>query len=429
MYLTGINRQLALLRTLAVPGMRRLPLDAMLGVRRFLRDEKLTKLDDGRIVINSFMPPFPSRAFGTLVNGLHALREGRAIPISVYIAVTNRCRYRCWHCSRDHRDGAELGTEAMVRLVADLQDMGLSIIGFTGGEPLLRDDIEEIIASVDERSSSVLFTSGDGLTAERALRLKDAGLFGVAVSLDHYSPEVHDRRRGVEGAFGSAVTAIRNCRERGFYTMIQLVATRDLIEGDAIDRYLELAGSLGVHEIRLLEPMPTGKLLDGDPACCISCEQRETLRWLHTRTNRSQSLTKVCAFAHVEHEERYGCGAGFQHFYIDGSGNVCPCDFVPVSFGNVRDERVSSIFATMSTELGKPRRRCFLMEKATALRELFDGQLPLDWRKVREHCGLRHDGGLPGYYAAMGWQGRTAASPPLPASEGMRFRGRGNVEY
>ncbi len=405
MYLTGVQRQLAFLQTLRIPGMRQLPLSAMLDVRRFLRDEKLTKLPDGRIVINSFMPPFPSRAFGTLVNGLHALREGKAIPISAYIAVTNRCRYRCWHCSRDHRDSNELDTAAMVRLVGDLQEMGLSIIGFTGGEPLLRDDLEEIIASVDDRSSTVLFTSGDGLTAERAQRLKDAGLFGVAVSLDHHSREVHDRRRGVEGAFESALAAIRNCREHGFYTMIQLVATRDVIEGDTIDRYLELSGSLGVHEIRLLEPMPTGKLLDGDPACCISCGQREALRRLHTRTNRSHSLTKVCSFAHVEHEERYGCGAGFQHFYIDGSGNVCPCDFVPVSFGNVREESVKEICVRMAQALGRPRPRCFLMEKADALRELFDGKLPMDWRKVQEHCGLRHEGGLPGYYEAMGWSG------------------------
>lgn len=199
--------------------------------------------------------------------------EGKSIPISAYIAVTNRCRYRCWHCSRDHRECAELDTAAMLRLVADLQDMGLSMVGFTGGEPLLRDDLEEIVASVDDRSSTVLFTSGDGLTAERAQRLKEAGLFGVAVSLDHHSEEVHDRRRGVGGAFQTALTAIRDCRALGFYTMIRLVATRDVIEGDAIDRYLELAGSLGVHEIRLLEPMPTGRLLDGDPACCISCEQ------------------------------------------------------------------------------------------------------------------------------------------------------------
>jgi len=410
MYLTGIQRQLAFLRTLLVPGMRKLPPSTLLGVRRFLRDEKLTKLDDGRIVINSFMPPFPSRAFGTLVNGLHALRAGKAIPISAYIAVTNRCRYRCWHCSRDHRDGSELDTAELARLVGELQDMGLSIIGFTGGEPLLRDDLAEVVASVDDRSSTVLFTSGDGLTAERASELRDAGLFGVAVSLDHHSPGVHDRRRGVEGAFQSALAAIRNCLDHGFYTMIQLVATRDVIEGTTIDRYLELAGRLGVHEIRLLEPMPTGKLLDGDPACCISCEQREALRRLHTRTNKSRSLTKVCAFAHVEHEERYGCGAGFQHFYIDGSGNVCPCDFVPVSFGNVREEGVSDICARMAQELGKPRPRCFLMEKAGALRNLFDGKLPMDWRRVREHCGLRHEGLLPGYYKAMGSRGHPLES-------------------
>jgi len=403
MYLSDTQKRIQLLRTLGLQEMRSLPLHVLWKMQRFLRNEKLTRID-GKLVINSFLPPFPSEAFRTLASGMRSLVEGRAVPVSAYLALTNRCRFRCWHCSKEYRESDELPIDAVLRTIWELQDLGVSIIGLTGGEPLLRDELEEIVGAVDERSATVLFTSGDGLTHERAAELKRRGLFGIAVSLDHFDPQIHNRRRGREDAFETAVNAIRISRAKGFYTMIQLVATRDIINAETIEDYLRLARDLDVHEIRLLEPMPTGRLLNGDQCCCLTEEERAELRKLHERTNRDRTLPKVCAFAHIEHGDMYGCGAGFQHMYIDADGNVCPCDFVPVSFGNVKKEGVKTIWRRLNGAFSRPRRCCFLMQNAERLKKAFTGKLPIPYEDVMNVCRFNHDGSLPDYYRALGWR-------------------------
>jgi MoaA/NifB/PqqE/SkfB family radical SAM enzyme len=258
---------------------------------------------------------------------------------------------------------------------------------------------------VDERAATILFTTGDGLTETRGRELKRRGLFAAAVSLDHYDAAIHDQRRGHPGAFDSALKAIRVCKEVGLYTMLQIVATRDMTKPGVFDRYLDLAQQLGVHEIRLLEPMPTGCLLDHTADCFLDAQERETLRELHRRTNRVRGLPKVSSFAQIEHREMYGCGAGRQHLYIDPQGNVCPCDFTPVSFGNVGEETLDTIWKRMTGVFSRPRTTCFLMDHASDLRKAFNGTLPLPHTAVHEACSrceqIDQDA-TPGFYRILG---------------------------
>lgn len=416
MYLSRIGKEAALLRTLRYREMRKLGLRTLWGMRPFLKHEKAVRIG-GKVMFNSFLPPLPSKAFGTLARSIRGLKDGTAVPVSAYVAATNKCRLNCWHCSRAHRCGKDMSRDELVRVIGELQDLGVSIIGFTGGEPLLRPDLEEVIEAVDERSSTLLFTSGDGFTPERAASLKRCGLFGVAISLDHYEAEIHDKRRGKKGSYATAIEAVRTARSDGFYTMIQLVATRDIADERVLGKYLDLASELGVHEIRLAEPMPTGELTDKACSCCINGEQRKLLKKIHIRTNGSRSLTKVTSFAQIEHGDMYGCGAGFQHLYIDASGNVCPCDFTPVSFGNVVERPVAEIWQRMQEAFGQPGRVCFLMRNAAKLSAAFQGELPLDYEDIRSTCKFPHGEELPGYYKMLGWDRQDACGTTDPAPE------------
>ena len=414
MYLSRIGKEAVLWKTLRYREMRKLGLRTLLGMRPFLKHEKVARVGD-KMMFNSFLPPFPSEAFRTLAKGIQGLKEGRAAPISTYIAVTNKCRFNCWHCSRTRRCGKDMSRDELIRTIGELQDLGVSIVGLTGGEPLLRPDLEDLIGAVDERSTTILFTSGDGFTPERAASLRDRGLFGVAISLDHYEAEIHDERRGKKGAYATAIEAVRTARAHGFYTMIQLVATRDIADEHVLDRYLELASELGVHEIRLLEPMPTGELTGEQCSCCINGEQREILKRIHRKTNGSRSLPKVTSFAHIEHGDMYGCGAGFQHMYIDAAGNVCPCDFTPVSFGNVLEQPVAVVWQRMQDAFGQPGRMCFLLRNAAKLGATFEGKLPLDYEEIRSTCKFPHGEELPGYYKMLGWDKEKAQSVKRPS--------------
>jgi MoaA/NifB/PqqE/SkfB family radical SAM enzyme len=189
--------------------------------------------------------------------------------------------------------------------------------------------------------------------------------------------------------------------------MIQLVCTREILSDEAFDNYRRLASKLGVPEIRVLEPMPAGKLLAGDGCACLKDDEREFLKRIHVESNRTVSGPKVNSFAFIEDSSMYGCGAGFQHMYIDAEGHVCPCDFVPISFGNVFEEDIAVIRARMLDWLGKPRRKCFLLQHADDFRKAFKGKLPIMWNELQFEAT---EAELPDYYEAMGVSDRIARS-------------------
>ena len=109
---------------------------------------------DGYYLVNSFIPPINTEAFRTVVkmvpgkgkNFFVNHTEGiRLAPISTYIAVTDKCMYHCWHCSaskfmKDATSNSQFSTLELKKIIAQLQRLGVAIIGFTGGEPLLRED-------------------------------------------------------------------------------------------------------------------------------------------------------------------------------------------------------------------------------------------------------------------------------------------------
>ncbi len=402
-YRTGLRRQIALLRTLGYEGYRRLKLGQLLKMNKLLASEKLVS-HGGKYVVNSFLPPFPSRAFASLAQGVSSLVRGVAAPISAYIAVTDTCRYRCPHCSKAGRSGEPLSFDELARVVTDTQNEGVSIIGFTGGEPLLFNRLEDLLAQVDDRSVSLLFTSGDGLSPVRAKSLADAGLFGAAVSLDSFDESEHDAGRGTRGAFKAAVEGIASLQEAGVYAMTQIVATRGRCDPQWMEKYLAFVRSLGVEEVRLLEPMPCGKILKGHGDWRISKAQHEYLKRLHVASNSDRKSVKVSSFAFIEDVSRYGCGAGFQHFYIDVLGNVQPCDFTPVSFGNVRREPLRQALDRMQKAFSRPRGTCFMLENGDRLAGCSCAETPIPCEEAAKVVDFGNAGELPAFYHALGWR-------------------------
>lgn len=134
---------------------------------------------EGHYLVNTFLPPLDTPALRR--RPFRCREKGRhfTAPISLanavrrsptYVAVTDQCRYHCWHCSAAGRmqSGEAYSTAQLIQALADLQRLGVGIIGLTGGEPLLRDDLETVLRTVDERSVTYLFTSGYSLTLKRS---------------------------------------------------------------------------------------------------------------------------------------------------------------------------------------------------------------------------------------------------------------------
>lgn len=370
-------------------------------------DEKIVKFNNVYI-ISSFLPPIPTRAFLQVFNAVpnkntkffeHANAK-RTAPLSIFIAITDKCNYNCWHCSKANRDGGkDLSLATIKKLIRDLQDMGVAIIGFTGGEPLLRKDINEIISFVDDRSVSYLFTTGQNLSLKKAKELKKAGLFGVGISLDSNDKKSYDKLRGYKGAFDSALSAIDYCKKAGLYTMIQTVVTKKMLQNNDVWKMINFGGQLGVNEIRFLETMPTGRLINIKKENILTQKEREALIKIHEKANRSEKFPKVAVFAHTESSSQFGCGAGTQHSYIDSAGNLCPCDFVPLSFGNIKEGSIKSLWKEMNNIIGVPRENCFILEIYKNIQKKYKNSLPLEPKESKEICkNCRRMKRLPGFY-------------------------------
>ena len=130
-------------------------------LKNYLAGEKIIPFGDKR-VINTQFPPYPGRAFESLLG--HFLVDAAPRLYSVTLAVTNRCRFRCWHCYNAGRSGKDLPLEVIRKLAPELQDRGAAIVTLTGGEPLLRKDLGEICRAFDDRSCLIVGTTGAGLT-------------------------------------------------------------------------------------------------------------------------------------------------------------------------------------------------------------------------------------------------------------------------
>jgi MoaA/NifB/PqqE/SkfB family radical SAM enzyme len=148
--------------------------------------------------------------------------------------------------------------------------------------------------------------------------------------------------------------------------------------------------------------MPTGRLMHIDRKLLLTEKEREYLIRFHREANRQWRGPKVSVFAHTESPERFGCGAGTQHSYIDSQGNLCPCDFVPLIFGNIQERQVSEIWREMNTLIGKPRNTCFIHEIYPSIARESQGSLPLDSETSRDICrNCTKIKELPGFYTAL----------------------------
>ncbi len=149
-------------------------------------------------------------------------------PVVVW-NMTRRCNLKCIHCYSNSRDipyKNELTTDEGKKLISDLAYFRSPVILFSGGEPLMRGDLPELVEfAVDRGMRAVISTNGTLLTREIVTLLKKTGISYVGVSLDGME-KTHDRFRGVEGAFDMTIKGIRTCLEEGIKVGVRLTMNR-----------------------------------------------------------------------------------------------------------------------------------------------------------------------------------------------------------
>jgi len=149
-------------------------------------------------------------------------------PVVVW-NVTQRCNLKCIHCYSNSRNvfyADELTTEQGKALITDLAAFGSPVILFSGGEPMMRPDLHKLAAfAVEKGMRVVISTNGTLITRKEAAVYKKIGLSYIGVSLDGLK-SIHDRFRGVKGAFNAALQGIRNARDAGIKVGIRFTISR-----------------------------------------------------------------------------------------------------------------------------------------------------------------------------------------------------------
>ena len=326
-------------------------------LKGYFAKEKVIRFCD-LFIVNTNFPPYPGPAFDHLVANFGKPGDAANRRLySVTLAVTNRCPFACWHCYNAGRSQVDMPLAVLSDVAPRLQDLGAVMVTLTGGEPLLRSDLEEIVGSFDARSCLILGTTGAGLTAERARSLRDAGLFAVGISLDSDREAEHDELRGKSGAFRTALRGLAAVRENGLYPYVVSVATRQFLERPRFIPFLRFAAEAGALEVHLLEPSATGRLA-GRTDVLLNATERKQLFDYQAEVAGGEALPILSAYLYLESAEAFGCGAGLTHLYIDGSGEVCPCNLVPLSFGNLTQEPFEQILDRMGHHFRRPRTGC-----------------------------------------------------------------------
>lgn len=308
--------------------------------------EKPALIERDKIVFSLYVPPFPDKSFSRFLKNQINRFLGRHGPDAATIAITQRCPCNCVHCSAYGRSTSpkyELSTEEWKEVVDQLLDLGTYNITFTGGEPLQREDIRELIRYVDkEKAITQIFTCGYHLTRRVIADLKDSGLHALHVSIDTPNPGEHDVLRGVSGLFKRAINGVKEALAAGLLVGISTYATPKNIENKKLEELLTLAEKLGVHEVTIFDVVPTGRLLNR--AVILRPEHRKKLIQLHKELNRQPNGPRISAMAYINSSEGAGCFGGDEQIHITPNGEVTPCDFTPLSFGNVKETNLKDIW-------------------------------------------------------------------------------------
>ncbi len=287
---------------------------------------------ENRIYLNCNIPglPFPNYFESLLRFSENNIDSSLSQMAIVQIGFTKKCPLNCEHCY----EGKVLNSPEAITLeehkaiVSKLQKCGVPMIQFGGGEPLNRfDDLVEVLISAQPTSDFWIYSSGYGLTYEKAKQLKEAGLTGVSISLDHYLAEQHNAFRRNNKSFEKAIEAVKNVQKAGMLTAVTICVTRSFCTTENLNLYHQFAHELNVPFVQLMEPRSTGNYEGQD--VLLQQEHFKILESFYISRNTEKKYKKLPIVQYTGYQQRKkGCGgAGNRYIYIDTDGFVLACPF------------------------------------------------------------------------------------------------------
>lgn len=271
--------------------------------------------------------------------------------------LTRRCNLKCQHCYRDAGPKAgsineELSTEQGKKLLENLKAEGFNMVILSGGEPLLRADLGDLVSyAASLKLYPVLGTNAVNLTEDKICELKEAGLKGMGISIDSSEADMHDEFRGVEGSWEQAVTAARRVVNHDMPVQINATISRN--NSDDIDGMIQLAENIGARSFHPFFLVPTGRGKEMEESALKPEEYQRMIEYILDKSERTDvEIKPTCAPQFMVQADkmdlnlRYsrGCMAGVSYCCVLPEGEVHICPYLPVSLGNVKEKSFAEIW-------------------------------------------------------------------------------------
>ncbi|MBN2435377.1 MAG: radical SAM protein [Spirochaetes bacterium] len=348
---------------------------------------------NGETKIDLYIPGFGSKAFWTSCNKFKEFKK--SLPCStVLISVTNACKNRCSHCYQRFDKGKDISIDKLTNVVKQLQDMGIAFFNIEGGDPFIKfDRLKAVCEQIDDRSSIWINSSGDGITEERLQILKEYPVKAIMFPLTYTDKDTYDRFFKRKGAFDTMIKAVDLCHNIKIPVAINTCPPAANLHNGEFDRVMEKAKDLGAIMVQVIKLKEAGAALNSD----IVDYTKEDLILLNNKvykynnSRRHKDFPSISAQIFEESKEMFGCTAGgTERFYINAKGDVQPCEFLNISFGNIADQPFEKIYSSMKSVFADAR-DCWLCEKYQM--EIFNlfkknGILPLSAdqsKKIYQH--------------------------------------------
>lgn len=284
---------------------------------------------------------------------------------TVTISLTNQCNYRCPHCSVNggEKCSDELNLNEIENLLNQLKKIGVKKIELSGGEPLLRKDIFEIVSLAKRLHFQVkILTNGSLLSKEKIDLLKKMGLDGLGISLDGATYEVYKYLRPVtENSFKRVLRNIRIASLSGMFTKINTVGVNANLND--IQNIINLCEKYQVQECRIcyLSKRGRGKKLNGEV---------EPLLWLKTLKKLRVKTTKL--YLGVPYAKFHGRCLLKERIplFITSNGYVYSCLLQEKAVGNIRQNIIKNLIKKIKLKSCLPLKKYYDLNPICPLRKI-----------------------------------------------------------
>jgi len=257
------------------------------------------------------------------------------------LALGYDCNLRCDHCSAMvlKRDAPVLDLDDYQSIVTQAKALDNLSWNITGGEPLLSDMLDDVIPILEPKHHYIsIQTNGTLLSYSRARELARLGVNCITTSLDSADRDKHNQFRGSSASFDAVFSAVDNARRAGMKVLVGGTVSHETIRSRDLEDLIGLVNRMGAMFLFNLA-VPCGKWANKE-SLVLSGSDRDYL--MHLMDKYPATSTD-----HEPGRNQKGCPAAMEKIYITPYGDVLPCPFIHISFGNVKKDKLVDIVARM----------------------------------------------------------------------------------